>query len=119
MKIGIDIVEVKRIKKLLSQKKFLIRVFSQREIDYCERFKNKEERYAGKFAAKEAFIKAFKSTSNINFNLKDIEILNDEGGNPYVFVNGFDIEGSLSISHTSSTAVAVFILEKYNERNKD
>jgi len=118
MKIGIDVVDVERIKKLISKKKFIERVFSQREIIYCERFKNKWERYAAKFAAKEAVIKTLKSSANFPLKLRDIEILNTKNGEPYVFIKGFNIKGSLSISHISLVAVAVFILENY-ERNKN
>jgi holo-[acyl-carrier protein] synthase len=120
MKTGIDIVEVKRIKRHISKKNFILKVFSDREINYCEKFKNKAERYSAKFAAKEAVIKAFKSDNNdFNFNLRDIEILNNENGAPYVFIDGLKIKGSLSVSHTSSYALAVFILEKYYEDDKD
>ena len=61
MKVGIDIVEVKRIRKLAEKKLFIKKVFSEEEQSYCKKFKNAYERYAGKFAAKEAVIKAFKS----------------------------------------------------------
>lgn len=118
MNIGIDIVEVKRIKKLIKNPKFVSKVFSKEEVEYCERFKNKDERYSGKFAAKEAFIKALKSSDNKkicdlvnNISLKDIKILNKEKGMPFVFVKGFKIKGKLSVSHTSSYACAVFVLE--------
>ncbi|HOJ86126.1 MAG TPA: holo-ACP synthase [Elusimicrobiales bacterium] len=118
MNIGIDIVEVKRIKKLIKNPKFINKVFSKEEIDYCEGFKNKDERYSGKFAAKEAFIKALKSSDNkkicglINkISLKDIKIINKENGMPFVFVKGLKIKGKLSVSHTASYACAVFVWE--------
>lgn len=117
MNIGIDIVEVKRIKKLIKKSGFLKKVFSDEEIKYCEQFKNNAERYSGKFAAKEAFIKALKSsdikkisdTASI-LNLKDIKILNRNDGMPFVSVDDIEINGLLSISHTSSYACAIFIL---------
>ena len=50
--IGIDIIETKRIKKLIKNKRFLNRVFSKEEIEYCESKKNKEQHYSARFAAK-------------------------------------------------------------------
>lgn len=115
MNVGIDIIEVKRIKSIINDEKKIRKVFSSYEIDYCRRFKKIEERFAGKFAAKEAVIKALKSSGkNIisKISLKDIEILNKDDGSPFVFIKGLTINGTLSISHTSNYAVAVFIYLK-------
>ncbi|MCX7910461.1 MAG: 4'-phosphopantetheinyl transferase superfamily protein, partial [Endomicrobia bacterium] len=52
--IGIDIIETKRIKRLIKNKRFIERVFSIEEIKYCENKKNRAQHYAARFAAKEA-----------------------------------------------------------------
>ncbi|MDW8114495.1 MAG: 4'-phosphopantetheinyl transferase superfamily protein, partial [candidate division WOR-3 bacterium] len=73
--IGIDIVDVKRIEEMVKNKKreSLKKVFSEEEIKYCEKFKEKKFlHYAGRFALKESFIKAAKKV----FPLKDIAIKN-------------------------------------------
>ncbi len=58
--LGVDIAEVPRVQAAIERhgQRFLDRVFTPKEIEYCERFKNKFERYAGRFAAKEAAMKA-------------------------------------------------------------
>ena len=94
--VGSDIIEVSRIEKLIKEKgnKFLDRIYTQNEIDYCEsKGMNKYLHYAGRFAAKEAVFKAVNSTyydpSNKTLKFKDIEIDNYEkvdknAGAPYV-----------------------------------
>ena len=76
--IGTDIVEVERIEKSINRtEKFLEKVFTKREVDYCNSKPNRYERYAGRFCAKEAVSKAL-GTGVRNFKLTDMEILNDE-----------------------------------------
>ncbi|NLH40064.1 MAG: holo-ACP synthase [Elusimicrobia bacterium] len=118
MKVGIDIVEVKRIKKLSGMSSFIERVFSEKEQSYCKRFKNTYERYAGKFAAKEAVIKAFKSLPAgelksffLKLPLKKINILNKSDGMPFLKIEGIKVDASLSITHTSDYAAAICIIE--------
>ncbi len=107
--VGIDIVSVKRIKKAISKKGFVERFFSENEIQYCEKFKRKEERYAGKFSAKEAFIKA---VGKKDISLKEIEILNDSSGKPYISCKSFANETfHLSISHEREYAISIVIWE--------
>ena len=113
--VGNDIIEVSRIKKLIKEKgdKFLNRIYTQREIDYCEsKGPNKYQHYAGRFAAKEAIIKAWKTT---NYNFKKIEIINDKDGVPKVEIltkynNIFTIE--VSISHIKAYATAFALIHK-------
>jgi holo-[acyl-carrier protein] synthase len=108
---GIDIVEVKRIKEAIKKwgDDFLIRIFSKREISYAKTRNFSIEHLSGRFAAKEAIIKAF---SNKKFNFHEIEILNNIDGKPYCTIkkNGFKI--NISISHTKTYAVASAIIEK-------
>ena len=81
--IGIDIVEVRRIKGALNRwgEKFLKRVFTQRELDYANTKKFLYETLAARFACKESVLKAFGDT-RIGAQLKNIEILNDSKGKP-------------------------------------
>lgn len=109
--IGIDIVETKRIKKLIKNKKFLNRVFSEEEINYCESKKNKEQHYSARFAAKEAVWKALAGKYSIP--LKNIMIQNIQNGKPQVVIkdkklNKLKIE--VSLSHTKEYAVAVALV---------
>ena len=77
--IGTDIVNVKRMEKSLKKNglKFKNRVFSKKEINYCERKKNPYTFYAKRFAAKEALSKALGTGIRKGINLKNIEILGD------------------------------------------
>jgi len=106
--IGIDIIEVKRIEQSIKKyKNFLNKFFSKDEIKYCFNYKNKYERLAARFSAKEALIKAI---SNKNISLKDIEVINELSGKPILKVRGLkNINFLLSISHTKEYACAVCI----------
>ena len=119
---GIDIIEVVRIKNNIetNQEKFLNRIYTSKEIEYCESKKmNKYQSYAGKFAAKEAIFKAISTFLNNKFQVewKDIEVLNNSDGKPFVCINN-KIEEikkckiDISISHTSTMAVASVVLTK-------
>jgi holo-[acyl-carrier protein] synthase len=109
--IGIDIIETKRIKKLINNKRFLNRVFSPEEIEYCESKKNKEQHYSARFAAKEAVWKAL--AGKIKIPLKDIVIKNIKEGKPIVMFNNKKVKNikiEVSLSHTKDYSVAVAIL---------
>ncbi len=112
--IGVDIVDVKRVEKLVKNRKkeSLKRVFSEEEIKYCEKFqKNKYLHYAGRFALKESFIKAAQQI----FPLKDIEIKNINKI-PKIFGKGKvkeflkDKEVYSSISHIENYAIAFCLI---------
>ena len=87
--IGTDIVNIKRMKKLLSINKnnFKKRIFSKNEINYCENKKNSVSFYAKRFAAKESFVKALGTGFRKNINFKDIEVVNNTYGKPYISIN--------------------------------
>ncbi|WP_156298947.1 holo-ACP synthase [Streptobacillus canis] len=111
-KIGVDIVEVKRIENaILRSEFFLKKIFSEKEIEYCESKKNKYESYSARYAAKEAYLKAVGSGIT-DINLKKIEVINDEEGKPFLYVDGKLIEGDLSLSHTETLAIANIVLKK-------
>ena len=108
-KIGIDILEVSRIKESIERTKgFKEKIFSIREIEYCESKKNKYESYAARFCAKESFVKAM----NISIDFKELEILNEENGKPYMVYKGSKTNGEVSLSHVKEYAIAnILILE--------
>tara|TARA_B100000029_G_C16837814_1_gene690534 strand:+ start:23 stop:415 length:393 start_codon:yes stop_codon:yes gene_type:complete len=88
--IGTDIVNIKRINKILKKngKSFKKKIFSPKEITYCERKKNPDSFYAKRFAAKEAFTKALGTGINKGVTLKNIEIFNDVLGKPKIKLRG-------------------------------
>ena len=116
--IGVDIIEIDRIKKAIDNRKFIDRVFTEKEIGYCEGKKaEKAASFAARFAAKEAVLKAF-GTGLCDGKLVDIEIINDELGCPKVYLKGFFAELAnnrgineiyTSLSHTKKNAIAQII----------
>lgn len=113
--IGIDIVEIKRVQKLIDQygTKFLGRTFSPEEIRYCRNKANPAQHFAGRFAAKEALIKAFGKP----LALQEIEIENHADKKPQIKLTGAAKKIlkkrniHLSISHDHEYAVAEVLLE--------
>ena len=88
--IGTDIVNIKRVEKSLKKNgnNFKKRIFSKKEIIYCERKKNPISFYAKRFAAKEATSKALGTGIRKGINFKDIEILNDNLGKQSILLKG-------------------------------
>jgi holo-[acyl-carrier protein] synthase len=116
--IGIDICDIKKLAKAVKgSKKFILRVYSAKEIEYCSAKKHGMLNYAGRFAAKEAFIKAVANDKSIRLN--EIEIINDSHGKPEIQLNS-KIRAilkrnkasrlSLSITHTQAAAAAVCVI---------
>lgn len=119
---GTDIIEIERVKSSIedTDRKFCERVYTEKEIEYCESKKmQKYQHYAARFAAKEAVFKAISKTLNRKYDItwKDIEVLNDETGRPYIklseqFANKIE-DIDISISHCKEYAVAnVVIIER-------
>ena len=121
LKTGIYVIEVERIKENIEKhgKTFLNRVFTEKEIQYCEdRNVQKFQSYAGKFAAKEAIFKAVSAFLDNKFDIewKDIEVLNDDNGRPFVILSdelcgklNYNID--ISISHIKEIAVASVVMQ--------
>jgi len=87
--IGTDIVDVSRMKKLLSNnKKFKNRIFSENEIKYCEKQSDKIASYSKRFAAKEAFSKALGTGISNGISFKEISINNSKNGAPFIQLIG-------------------------------
>lgn len=119
---GIDVAEVSRIREVIESQKerFLRRVYTASEAAYCEQFKNKFERYAGRFAAKEAAMKALGTGWTRGVRWVDLEVVRLRGGRPTICLHGeakkiADALGvksiALSITHSASQAIAHVIFE--------
>jgi len=121
--IGIDLVENDRIEKIISKwgQKFLHRVFSGKEINYCGRHIQASLHYGARFAAKEAFLKALGIGLGMGVKLREIEVVHDDQGKPDLSLHGeakLQIEKReikrihLSLTHTKNYATAIVLLEK-------
>ena len=85
--IGVDLVKNQRIKLLIKKNNFIKRTFSKKEIDHFKKYRNNDNYYSKRFAAKESFSKAFGTGIRNDLNFKDIEILNNKLGKPYFLKN--------------------------------
>ena len=85
--IGVDIVEIKRIKSAIKDKKFITRTFSKDEIYNLKNITSKTSYLSKRFAAKEALAKAIGTGFRDKLNFRDIQILNNKLGKPYYIVN--------------------------------
>ena len=113
--LGNDIIEVDRIRDSLKEygDRFLERLFTKKERDYCMNHKDPAIRVAGRFAAKEAIAKALGTGFGSHLTWHDIEILNDELGKPQVTLkNHPGTHIHLSISHCQTYATAVALASK-------
>src|SRR5215471_4278131 len=119
---GIDIAEVDRIRQTIQRfgPRFTGRVFTADEIRYCESKANKVERYAARFAAKEAAMKAIGTGWNRGVTWRDVEVRRSPGQRPTVafhnkageFFRALGaVRAHLSITHTADSAMAFVILE--------
>jgi holo-[acyl-carrier protein] synthase len=119
---GIDICEVPRIAQSIARfgDRFLERVFTPAEIQYCQSKKNSAERFAARFAAKEAAMKALATGANRGVTWKQIAVSNAPGGRPMLILSGKASDMaeilkvkriSISLTHTESTAMAQVIFE--------
>lgn len=115
IKCGVDIIEIARVQESIETlgDKFLNKVYTKKEIEYCEsKGKTKYEHYAARFAVKEAAFKAVSEQVKDKYQIawKDIETTNDEEGRPKVdilFLKDSVIENTdVSISHCKDYAVA-------------
>jgi holo-[acyl-carrier protein] synthase len=120
--IGIDVVEIERIRRTLSRtgERFIERVFTKEEQQYCRGRPRSEACYAARFAAKEAFLKAFGTGSSGPAHWLDIEVRPDVSGKPGLHAHGrlqqrcmeMGIQHMhLSLSHGASMAIAQVVLE--------
>ncbi|MDC0618517.1 holo-ACP synthase [Candidatus Pelagibacter sp.] len=122
--IGVDIVEMTRFNKLIKNKDFIKRIFSNSEILIAKKIRDKKAYYAKRFAAKEAFAKSIGTGFRDNLNFKDISIINDKLGKPsFVITNKIknivkdqfktsSFNFFLSISDEKKYSIAYVILQK-------
>ncbi len=119
---GIDIAEVDRIRAAIERHgdRFVRRVFTEREVAYVETKANRFERYAARFAAKEAGMKALGTGWRGGIGWRDFEVANLGSGKPTLTFHGRAAElaaamgirqVTLSITHTAAQGMAVVIVE--------
>jgi holo-[acyl-carrier protein] synthase len=119
---GVDIAEVDRVRAAIERRgePFLRRIYTPAEAAYCDGFRNKYERYAGRFAAKEAAMKALGTGWRRGVRWTDIEVVREPSGRPTLELRGAareiaDALGvkriSISITHTVQQALAQVIFE--------
>ena len=120
--LGIDIAEIDRIEAAITRHgaPFLERLFTPEEVAYCEKFKNRYERYAGRFAVKEATMKALGTGWSRGVRWRDIEVMREPSGKPGLRLVGVareiaDRMGvkqiSVTITHSGNLALAQVIFE--------
>jgi len=120
--LGVDIAEINRIEAAINRygEHLLHRLFTASEIDYCESYRNRFERYAGRFAAKEAAMKALGTGWRRGVRWVDIEIVREPSGKPTLRLSGEAANYAaklgvrniaLSITHSADTALAQVIFE--------
>ncbi len=121
--IGIDIVEIERLRKAMKRGKerFMRLVFTNTEIDYCNKKRLKYQHFAVRFAVKEAFMKALGTGWQNGIKWRDIETVNDKLGKPNLNLFGKAKELAsemkvkeihVSLSHSENYAIAQVILEE-------
>ena len=119
---GIDLAEVPRIAAAIDRfgDRFLRRIFTADEIRYCDSKANRAERYAARFAAKEAALKAIGTGWHRGVSWTEVEVRREPGGRPTIVFHGKAAEfatklgvkrAALSLTHTKETAMAQVILE--------
>src|ERR1700675_800513 len=119
---GIDIAEVPRIQQAIERfgDRFLQRIYTEGEMRYCDSKANRVERYAARFAAKEAAMKALGTGWNHGVRWRDCEVVRMPGGGRPITFHGKAAEfaaklgvknAALSISHPAEQAIAQVILE--------
>src|SRR5260370_29272035 len=120
---GIDIAEVPRIAESIERfgERFLHRVFTEGEIRYCDSKANRVERYAARFAAKEAAMKALGTGWSHGVRWRDIAVARQPWGRPTIKFHGKAADfaarvgaknAALSLSHTPEQRIASVILER-------
>jgi len=111
---GVDIAETVRIEHVLDRhgERFRGRVFTPEEIAYCEKFKNKAERYAARFAAKEAAFKALGTGWGNGVRWLDVEVIHQPSGKPELVLRGRAGELAREL-HVTRTAVSISHADHY------
>ncbi len=122
--LGTDLAEIDRVSRSIARfgDRFLERIYTAGEIDYCSRKKNSDESFAARFAAKEAAAKALGTGISRGVGWREFEVRRDPGGRPTMVLHGRAAELaraagvesiSLSLTHSRRIAMAVVIMEGY------
>jgi holo-[acyl-carrier protein] synthase len=120
---GIDIVEVSRMAGIIARwgDRFVERVFTPGEIEYCSKRALPAMHYAARFAAKESFLKSLGIGLGMGLALNEIEVVSNQSGKPEVRLRGKAmgmllnrgvLAAHVSLSHTRHSATALVVLEK-------
>jgi len=120
--VGTDLIEIARIAESIRRygERFLRRIFTPREIEYCQRKKNAAESFAARFAAKEAGAKALGTGISRGVGWLELEVAREPSGRPSLLLSGRAAERaaslgvariSLSLTHTGELALAVVVME--------
>lgn len=117
--IGTDVIEISRIRESIEKfgERFLSKIFTESEIAYCSSKADPPLHYAGRFAAKEALVKALSHAYKGSFTFPEIEVLNESDGVPKIFLRG-RLEGVLpkgaiihvSLSHSVTVASGMAVI---------
>jgi holo-[acyl-carrier protein] synthase len=117
--IGIDIIEIERIKESIEKlgDRFLNKIYTKKELEYCNSKANKYQHYAARFAAKEAIYKAISSLYKEGIGWHEVEIFNEPNGMPSVKLFGKlknflgdDKELKITMSHSNNYVTCFAIL---------
>jgi holo-[acyl-carrier protein] synthase len=122
MGIGTDLTEIERIEKSIARfgERFLERIFTEGEREYCLRKKSSGESFAARFAAKEAGAKALGTGISRGVNWQEFEVKREPGQRPTLHLSGRAAElakrlgvvrVSLSLTHSRELAMAVVVME--------
>jgi len=120
--LGTDLIEIARIEESIARfgQRFLTRVYTSGEIDFCRRKKNAAESFAARFAAKEAAAKALGTGISRGVGWQEIEVVRQQGERPEIVFHGRAAarakamgvqHAALSLTHSRDVAMAVVILE--------
>ncbi len=120
--IGTDLIEIARIQQSIDRygPRFLARIYTPAEIQYCQRKKNAAESFAARFAAKEAAAKALGTGISRGVTWLEMEVAHAPGGRPILLLSGRAAQSaaqlrvartSLSLTHARDSAMAVVIME--------
>jgi holo-[acyl-carrier protein] synthase len=117
--IGVDIADINRVRRMIDLygDRFVNKVFTAAEIEYCRQKAAHAESFAARFAAKEAVFKAAGSGLGLGMWWKDVEVINQENGKPFLRLHGATAKIlqhkrlHLSLSHAGNQAIAMVIVE--------
>jgi len=120
--VGVDVVDLERIREALSRtgERFVRRVYTEAEAEYCRRHRDPVPHFAARFAAKEALFKAIRTGWSQGVRWRDVEVARARGRPPELVLRGEALRHSTvlgtrtvhcTLSHSAASAVAVVILE--------